>query len=200
MSTRTTNPDRTITPDYTILPDHPEDTPDRDSRGKPSSKVSKEKPSFMEKIKKGVVSVAKNMKKAGEHTDKIATKEELHALAKNFGNLSDTLTGTATIRQENYLTGSKGVKFADFDEMSGVRGRLSVPDSKIVVNPPKFVDESDHIHTPGSVRNPQIRVRTDFLTGDHDMLTGRRESPRTRKRLHDRAHRRDITRSGRYRP
>jgi hypothetical protein len=149
------------------------------------------KPSFWDTAKKTLVKVAKNMKEAQKQSSNtIASKDEIQSLAKGITRMNDNLIGTARVNYNDSLHGTSGIKFPDFERMSGVSGTPKVPDTKVKVKTPKFVDKEEYAydaveHKPIKVKKmkngtyvrvdeePVVRVRTDFLEGDNNILTGK---------------------------
>ena len=151
------------------------------------------KESFWNKTKKVLVKVAKNMKEAQEKSNQIASKDEIKSLASGISRMNDNLIGTAKMNYDDSMTGTSGLKFPDFDKMSGVTSVPRVPDTKVKVKTPKFVSDNKVEFAYDAVEqkqikvkrgkdgrydviddqtNPAPKVRTDFLIGDNNLLTG----------------------------
>lgn len=151
------------------------------------------KESFWNKTKKVLIKVAKNMKEAQKQSNQIASKDEIQSLAKGISRMNDNLIGTAKMNYDDSMTGTSGIKFPDFDKMSGVTGNPRVPDTRVKVKTPKFVEDNKVEYAYDAVEqkqikvkrgkdgrydviddqtNPKMKVRTDFLTGDNNILTG----------------------------
>jgi hypothetical protein len=121
--------------------------------------MSKKPTSFWDKTKKVLIKVAKNMKEAQNQSEKIASKEEVQSLARGITKMNENLIGTAKVNYNNSLSGTSGVKFPDFEQMSGVTGKLDVPDTRIKVKAPKFVDNEKVEYVYDEVEQKQIRVK-----------------------------------------
>lgn len=121
--------------------------------------MPKKPTSFWDKTKKVLIKVAKNMKEAQNQSEKIASKEEVQSLARGITKMNENLIGTAKVNYNNSLSGTSGVKFPDFEQMSGVTGKLDVPDTRIKVKAPKFVDNEKVEYVYDEVEQKQIRVK-----------------------------------------
>lgn len=149
------------------------------------------KSSFWDSAKKTLVKVAKNMKEAQEKSNTIASKDEVQSLAKGITRMNDNLIGTARVNYNDSLHGTSGIKFPDFDRMSGVSSIPRVPDTNVKVKTPKFVGNEEYAFDAIEKKQIKVRklksgkyervdedntvpkVRTDFLNGDTNILTGK---------------------------